>query len=355
MTIYIIYFFLVLIIPFICSAAIKNHRKAQETALKILMFMMYLILALKGVSVGNDIEGYKATYEFTKILSFSDFSYAAMESGYMFLMKVCNMIGMSFQLFAALLYAIILYPIYLLIKRYSPNVMISVMVLLCLEYFVFTCSALRQSVGISICVLAFLLSEKLKGKKAFIYPLMIIILASFFHKSALIFIPLLFVIKLENRAITYTSYVIVFGILFVSNRFFLNLNTEYNLSKYEYSEDLKLGLLFVFYCIMYVFNFFSNRLNKTTKEERQLNWRLSNIFFYALIIMVAFNGSIFLRSAKYELVFLSIIMPRAINAWDPGIRRIISLVYVSVLFYFFYALNLVPKVLNVVPYHFFFE
>ena len=134
MTIYIVYFFLILIVPPFCSAAFANKNKAQLTALKLLLFLMYLLLALKAETVGSDISGYKEIYEYTRTVPFNDFSYSIMEDGYLLLMKVFNILGFSFQGFAAFLYAIALIPLYFLIKKYSPNVMISVMILFCLDY-----------------------------------------------------------------------------------------------------------------------------------------------------------------------------------------------------------------------------
>jgi len=355
MTIYIVYFFLILLVPALTSVCIKDQRRAQLTALNILMFLMYLILALKGNTVGNDIEGYRDIYEYTASTEFSDFSYTYMENGYLLLMKVGNIIGVSFQFFTAILYVIILVPLYILIKKYSSDVMLSMMILFCLDFFVFACSGLRQAVGMSLCVAAFLLLKKNDNIKYFILSCVIVVGAAFFHKSALLFLPILLIIKFRMKTITYFSYIVVFAILIYIPQYFININVEHELSKYHYDDRLTIGLMFAFDVIMFVFFLFSQSQKRVDDITKNLNWDLSNILFYGLILAVAFNGSIIMRSSLFELLFLSVIMPRAINSWELHTRQFIKYVYISVLFYCLYFLILKPATLNIVPYKFFFE
>ena len=359
MGIYIVYFFLILIVPSVCSFLIKNRRNAQDVALKILLFLMYLILALKSETVGSDISGYREMYVHYGSVPFNDFSYSSMEIGYIFLMKLGNIIGLSFQGFEAVLYAITIIPMYYFIKRNSCDVMISVLILFCLDFFVFACSGLRQTVAMSMCVGSFtyLTNKKnssIHGFNKLILAIIIVGVASFIHRSSLLFIPVLLIVYYRFKVLTYALYAVVVLILLFVPHYFININAEYELSKYELDERLTLGMMFVFDVIMIVFYYISIRINKISIDKIS-TWQFGNVILYGLLLMVVFNGSMILRAALYELVFFAIIMPIAIHAWEQSTRRIISFIYVAVMFFCLYFLILKPNTLSIVPYRFFFS
>lgn len=355
MAIYLVYFSLILIVPALCSNFYKNKEKAQTVALKILVFLVYLILALKGNNVGNDIQNYKEWFEITKTYPFNDFSYCYMENGYILLMKIFSFSGFSFQTFTAIIYLIILIPLYFFIKKYSSDIMLSMMIWFCLDYFAFSCSGIRQAAAMSICLFSYMLLTQNKSVKYFLLSVVILLIAASIHKSALLFSPVLIVTYSRNRFFTYTAFLIASIILLINPHILIDLNQEYEMTKYGYDKNLTIGLMFVFEVIMFVFYLISIKINKTRVGDKGLLWELAVILIYGLILSVALSGAILMRVVSYELIFLIVVMPRAINSWEKNTRMIIKTVYVMVLFYCLYYLDLVPKTLNIVPYHFFFE
>lgn len=354
MTVYLIYFLLIIVVPTFFSSIYKNKKKAQLYALRVLIVLLYLILALKGTSVGNDIETYKSWYETTKSIPFNDYSYCYMERGYILLMKLFTRIGFSFQLFTAVLYLIILYPIYLLIKRYSPDVMVSVMTLYCLNYFVFICSGLRQAIAMSLCVYAYIIACR-SEKKYLLISLIIVILSSFIHKSALLFSPVLLMFFFPKKAFIFVISTLALMFVYFKPSYFISINEEYELSKYTYEENLTLGLMFVFEVLMLVFYIVSIIINHINVSHNRIYWQLGMIILYGLILLMGTNGSILMRSASYEMIFLSLTMPIAIKAWEQGLRSLFKVIYIITLFGSLYYLILLPSTLNIVPYTFFFK
>lgn len=363
MAIYLIYLVLIFIVPSICSLSQKDKKKSQETALRILMFLMYLMLALKAETVGSDIRGYGELYEYSKNVSFGDFTYCYMENGYILLMQIFTKLGLSFQAFEAILYAIFIIPLYYLIKNYSSNVMLSVLILFCTDCFVFACSGLRQTVAMSICVCAFMVVASPSAKKEkrvkhrikyLILSILIVVAASFIHRSALLFIPVLMIVYFQYKFLTYVVFVLVSLLLLTTRHFFLNLNQQYELSHYEFHEEYTLGLMFVFQVLMFVFYLFSIKQNKYYFDN-ELTWQYGVVIFYGLLLQFAFSGSILMRSAAYELLFLSIIMPNAIQSWKGITRVAVTVVYAATLIYLFYFMRLDANALRIVPYRFFFQ
>jgi len=351
-------------VPFIWRLLLKKGKKAEETALKILLFIMYLLLALKAETVGSDISGYKEWYEYTGTLPFNNFSYCYMENGYLLLMKMGNIVGLSFQAFEAIIYAVALLPLYFFIRNNSSNVTISVLILFCLDFFVFACSGLRQTLAMCLCAGSFTLltrssvrssSMSTSGVKVLLLSILIVIASSFVHRSALLFIPVLLIVFFQFRAFTFIIYVVVLLFLLLNQHYFIDLNQELELSKYEYDDRLTLGLMFVFDVIMFVFYLVSIQLNRSHFSNNYLTWQYGSVLFYGFLLMIAFNGSILMRSAIYELLFLTIIMPSAIQSWGRVSRDLISFIYIAIMFYCLYFLILQPNALRIVPYKFFFQ
>lgn len=363
MAIYLFYLSLIFLVPFICSLSIEDRNKSQLTTLRILMFLMYLMLALKAETVGSDIRGYGEWYEESKYVPFGDFTYCYMENGYILLMQICIRLGLSFQAFEAILYAIFIIPLYYLIKNYSLNVMLSVLILFCTDCFVFASSGLRQAVAMSICVCAFMVVTSPSAKrekrvnhkiKNLILSFLIVVAASFFHRSALLFIPVIMIIYFQYKDLTYGVFAFISLLLLTTQHFFLDLNKQYELSSYEYQEELTLGLMYVFEVLMFVFYLFSIKHNKY-QFDKKLSWQYGVVIFFGLLLKFAFSGSILMRSAAYELLFLSIIMPNAIQSWKGTTRVAVTVVYASVLVYLFYFMRLEANALGIVPYRFFFQ
>lgn len=112
--------------------------------------------------------------------------------------------------------------------------------------------------------------------------------------------------------------------------------------------------MFVFEVLMFVFYLFSTRQNKS-HIDNELSWQYGVVIFYGLLLKFAFSGSILMRSAAYELLFLSIIMPNAILSWKGTTKVVVSVVYVAVLIYLFYYMRLEANALRIVPYRFFLQ
>lgn len=324
---------------------------------------MYLMLALKAETVGSDISGYGEWYVYTKSVPFGDFSYCYMEKGYLLLMKIGNMIGLSFQGFEAVIYGIAILSMYYFLKNNSSNVMISILVLYCLDFYVFASSGLRQTVAIALCAASFTYLTKSinnEGKKYFrktralLISILVVLAAASIHRSALLFIPALLIVFFQFKTLTYVVYLFVVAFILLNPNFILNYNIEHELSKYEYDDRLTLGLMFVFDVSLFIFFLISQRVNKRY-FNRVYSWQYGNVLLYGFVTMLAFSGSILLRSSLYEIVFLSIIVPDAIESWEPSTRKIMTIAFVGIMFACLYFLILEPNTLWIVPYKFFFE
>lgn len=191
---------------------------------------LFLIAGLRGVSVGTDTAVY--AYEFTNI----DYNnMRATEFGYSYLNLFISNIGGDFRFFLLAASFITTFSITLLIHNYSKNIIFSYILYVCLGMFAFSMSGLRQSIAISFTILAFI--ALLKNRK--IVFISLVLLATSFHNSSILFLSLLVFI---GRKFTQNQAMMVFIFFFISPFFLVNflevieqlLNLKY---LNEYSND----------------------------------------------------------------------------------------------------------------------
>lgn len=155
-----------------------------------MMIIMFIFTALRD-GIGVDTLTYQ---EIFKTISNNEIDGLYIESGYIYLNKFVSIFSNSYVLVQILTTGICLYFTYRFI---SDNIQIkyhgiAFIVLLCSTlYLSYYCSGVRQGIATSIC----LFSTKQIINRRFIKFIILIIIASLFHKSALIFLPAYFVYK----------------------------------------------------------------------------------------------------------------------------------------------------------------
>ena len=185
MAIYFILLLLIILLPMVIQKIKIKQTQAKKLILWTSFIAVFLLFALRNISVGRDIIAYEKAYKMTQQVKWNDFDYIYFEVGYILLMKICIGLGMPFQLFLAIVSLMIIAPIFLFIKQFSKNPTLSILIWICYMYFEFCLTGLRQALAMSIVLIG--IKYLLSAKK---YPLikcsLLVILASLFHKSALI-------------------------------------------------------------------------------------------------------------------------------------------------------------------------
>lgn len=158
----------------LCNARLKKNRNIYFI---LSVLLPSLFAAMRG-ETGSDSLMYRIAYEQGSIHRWVDF-----EIGYNFLMKIMRMLKLPYQalffVVAMIIMTFVIFSIYK--KREVIDVKISTFIFM-VGLYLFSFNGMRQSLAISICILAIIfLSE---GK--LIRSIFLILLASTFHLSALI-------------------------------------------------------------------------------------------------------------------------------------------------------------------------
>lgn len=150
---------------------------------------LFLIMSFRHVSVGTDTWRYMHEYENADF--YLHRRIRASELGFSYLNYAIWKTGLGFQSYLGIVSAIIVFTLSLLYYRYSERPMLSYYLHVTIGLFSMTLTGLRQSLAISFTILGFL--YLVKNRKLMFF--MLVVLASLFHNTAIVF---LFVYLLRN-------------------------------------------------------------------------------------------------------------------------------------------------------------
>jgi len=170
-----------------------DEQRRRYIILTISFLTLALLLGLRHPSMGIDL-GYNRNYGY--LISFKEISgmslidvlklngYQNYEKGYIILNKLIGYFSKDPQIFIFIYSLISFIPIFYFISQKSNNPLFSILVYMGLPCFVAHFSTLRQILAIGICVLSIKFIEE-KQLAKFIF---VVLLASTFHSSAILFL-----------------------------------------------------------------------------------------------------------------------------------------------------------------------
>lgn len=170
--------------------AIKGEKKQKIVAV-IGMTLLFLLSALRADTVGTDTKNYIDFYNIYSKYSLSNLHKALENAGmrdyvYYYTAWFFSRVFKNPQWWLGAVALFYSYSIGRLVMRESKNTAISILMFVSLEFFIFSVSGLRQTIAIGIVLFAY---PYLKERK-FVPFLLIVLLASCYHTTALIFLLL---------------------------------------------------------------------------------------------------------------------------------------------------------------------
>lgn len=315
----------------------------------IIIGLFFTILpAFRGLNVGLDTYGNmeifrEASKPLTKVLH-----EMRHEPIYLILALVCNRIDslVLFQTICAVLY---IYGVAKLIKNYSATCWLSFLFFFIYGFYYFAFNEMRQASAIGICCLA--IKPLLEGK--WIRYILIIIIGSLFHYSALMMLPLV-IIKYIPKLRLYHLFIAgaLFGaMMIVSDYILIGMNDMLVL---EYGEDDTAGgygllaLQVVTVLLGYIIN-------------KKVSLKGVDLFSYYMIVVsiIVFPfchlNTFFFRQEQYSWIFMIIIVPNLLKyIKGPLIKYPIMILYIAVGFYQGFT-NCYTVDNKIFPYQFFWE
>lgn len=174
-----------LIFIFLAALSIFNKVKLpKDLTLLIFLFVNIILILFAGLrgNIEPDYSNYHDIFNFSRLKYSID---SGVEYGYYLMNKVILTLGLSFQVVIFTMAVLSIGSKVLFFQKYSPNLGLSVLIYYSSMFFLFDFIAIRQALALSI----FMFSIPFISKRKFLPFLILMLLASQVHISALLLIP----------------------------------------------------------------------------------------------------------------------------------------------------------------------
>lgn len=296
----------------------------------VVLLFLWVLTAFRSSNIGNDTPTY-LNY-FTRINLWGINKDFAIEIGYQYYCLIIGKITTSGAGLLIITATICYLGVGIYVYKYSKNLMFSLVLLFCTCFSIFT-NILRQSLAMVICLYAY---QAIRHRKL-ITPIVLILLAYTFHKTALICFAF-FLKGLCPKRMWFVAFVaIVLAVLSVSgmlSKILLKIIPEYAgyfSGKYVGSGRLAVTYSivqsFVFCCVIYC----ANRKNGYCDKLVTTN-------FVGLLLLncLAYSVNLFTRASTYFMLIGIVELPNALMALPKEERKfltyVIGLVMVAMVF-----------------------
>jgi hypothetical protein len=307
-------------ILFLCPRQFGN--KNRKLYVFLIGSMVFLISALRSDHVGTDIPGYISTFRVINIASFADILTKDKDQGFYILIKLLSFINKDPHFYLAVIAAIFAISISWFIYRYSSEPAFSFFALLPLNFFYFSMTGLRQTLAMSVLLFAFPYILNRKPLQFFL----IIILASTFHKTAVLF-SLAYLgnyFKLNYKSVVAMICCFVAAYVFRHTIVGIAVSAAPERNMEITNAGGGITTLVMYACIFSFCTFFRKNIQNT-----KFNY---SIMYYFLMLGMIFQAMTpvlneFFRFAMYFNIYVIILLPKIISSMrDKHLR---SLCYIS--------------------------
>ena len=181
----------------------KNASKSKKIIYLALNFGLMFLVSVLRFDMGNDYFSYMRIFDEISAAGWGETLTLGYEPLFAVITKLISALTDSYEVMYGVYSALILAPVAVAVYKWSDNVWISTAAYLCLTFFYASLSFIRQSLAVSLLILAF---GFIKERK--ILPVLIFAVAAIgFHYTAAAFIPL-YLLSLVKPT---KKYMIIFG------------------------------------------------------------------------------------------------------------------------------------------------
>ncbi len=363
MTIFIVLFiYLILVSTFVHQ---KGNNLKTRLAQTILMGLgLWVVLALRSPFCGCDVFSYNKGYydgyatQFVNIADtpffevlwniFTGVQYASYEPGFVLYCRLVGLITNNVQLFLAITAAIVIFLFSKVIYRYSENIGLSFITLMCFGLYTFSFSGLRQALAIAITFYSYTFIDE---RKPFRFTLAVL-LASTLHSSALFF---LITYPLSKKTLTKVESLWAVAIILILLPFLsgiVNWITPILFpGKYKTYEDAGGAVtMFIVYIVLFFCSLF---LKDRNSDNNPMRWMLLLATWCQSLGFISDGGMT--RIGYYFQPIFILFFPQIINDTAQSDLRPILTSSLKLILLVFFILTMSGGYLNIVPYHFFWE
>jgi hypothetical protein len=290
-----IYYGLAAIFPLLCWAFhdwwIKLNKLSEEKKKKFKIGMvvvailpMFLLFVLRYKYIGADTIGYVRFFQ-KEIRKYSwaqlfDVESMRFEIGFRVYTKIISLFSSSYT-FYFLINALVIFGILMRFSfKYTQNPFVFFFLFITLGTYAFFETGLRQALAMVLCLLAV---DFVKDKKPIRF-ILLVVLAYFFHKSALVFLLIYPLCAIKKYDWAIFVYVILAAVFVVGFAVFQNLFNQLLGYEYDVEETGNGGIFMLFVFVIFAFCFFMTYDKKGAEKTENVILHLSflTVIFWLL-------------------------------------------------------------------------
>ena len=341
MTFYLINIFLLILLGIFFLLG-KPSEQSKKVFCIIASLQWILLSGLRHISVGTDNYSYKLSFETTANNSWTKLGYNFIDvmfygadgkdPGYSLFEKTVQIFTTDYQIYLVMIAAVFTIPLGTWIYKNSSEPFISFLIYSCLFYSFFAITGHRQTIATA---LAILIGYKFIKDRHFWPFLILVLLAMTIHKSAIVFLPFYFI---ANKKITRKYIVIISGIILISfifrNKIMVLLGTlmgyENYIEQYEGAGAWTFTMLLLLMTIVVIWKhkiMLSNNL--------QVTHYINALFLASVFLPLTFVDPSAMRVVQYYSIFIILLVPEIIKAFNKRERTIVYYVGTTLLISFF--------------------
>lgn len=302
---------------------VNINSKSTKWFLFLSFLQMFLIQALRSSEVGTDTAYYVNVYDNFLNSEYYSFLFTHFELGFRFLFFILKEIGADAQVLLGIVSAVTMFCFAIFIYNNSKDIRMSTFLFACMFY-PNSFNILRQYMAISIAINSYYFVKKEQYGKA----ILLIILASMFHTTAILMVVPLLLRMVKNwdlirKLIILSSFMFfLFGNKIVGTLLPL-LGKEYYLQGFEVNRLIRMTTILTMIFAIILWYFSKKMKNSSNNDEIELLSCIAfvNVDFGILYLRYEF----FSRIIELMNLFLLVAIPFGVNSTKSRYRQIIIL------------------------------
>ena len=298
----------------------------------VFFVLFFLLLSLRHETIGRDLGNYHYTFTALSSYSFKDIWKADTDILYALLNWVVGQITDDFQIFLTVVAAITVLPVAKLYSEDKQYGFLKVVLFMNMSVFIMMFSGLRQSIAISIAMLAY---QYVRKKQPLRFLLLALIALGFHHTGfiILLYYPLYHVKLTKNQqwmTIPLIAAVFVFNkqiFGWVTDLLFSILGEKYDVEVQETGAYLMI-ILFALFAIASFFFLDEEKMDAETRGLR--NFLLMTL----LLQCFAPVHTLSMRMNYYFIIFVPIIVPKIFKYSKENIKDVSKIARIVIVGFF---------------------
>lgn len=322
------------------NVVIPQNVKDKKKTLCILYCLQWILLSgLRAYTVGADTYAYKInhfdvvyTTSWDEIfLAFSEYLHGVAgikDPGYAVFEKICQIfVGNNYTLYLLIIACVFTIPMGIWIYKHSENVCLSFMIYSALFYSFFAITGHRQTIASALVIFAGY--ECMKKNK--IVPLLLLQLVAFFiHKSSICFIILYFARFIKINKLYWAVSTTLIALSFVFRNQLMALLGNF-MGYDDYIEQYEGAGAYTFTFFILVVYVGTMILYSIIPKKVDTNYSVIAVTLASIFTSLTFVDPNAMRVVQYFSIFMLILVPELILAFDNRSRMIVNNVCYAVL------------------------